>query len=237
MAELMITKHDKCPECGNKLSIDEGGAYQPATYWEPAEEGYPPTLYCEKCEWEADPDEVDWTNKPTPEQRKEIDRLDLEIWGIEKKLRKQRQPVTVESLFEGAPEGDFDWEGEPESAIYKCGDSDCESGWHRDSEVIRMGRKNGKTWFEVLRDSNAGDGDYQPLAGWDEREGDTITDDVLEYLTETLCSRTEDIIIGDLKYALHVAETGEDPLGEWLHGTPSPEEAIQYVKKAIERYL
>lgn len=233
----MITKHDKCPECGNKLSIDEGGAYQPATYWEPAEEGYPPTLFCDECEWEADPDDVDWTPKPTQEQQQEIDELRKRIDDLDENIRKQQKTVTVEDLFYGAPEGDFDWEeGEPESAIYSCGDSDCETGWHRDAEVIRMGRKNGKTWFEVLRDSNAGDGDYQSEAGWDEREGDTVSDNVLEYLDETLRSRTADVITGELIYALYVAETGEDPLGEWIHGTPSTEEAIQYVKKALKGY-
>ena len=42
---------DKCPECGSKLTLDEGYI---GSYWEPSQD---PELYCD-CGWSCEPDNI-----------------------------------------------------------------------------------------------------------------------------------------------------------------------------------
>jgi hypothetical protein len=143
---------------------------------------------------------------------------------IEKKMREQ--PLKVEHLFDGAPEGAFSWEGDPDDVgnAYHCGDDECEVGWHEDCEYHSLGRdENGKTWYVVYQDSIAGCGDYQPIAGWDEREGDEPSEAVLLDLQYHFESRMVDHFYEWAVYNLDCAETGKDPLDQAFRGLTADE--------------
>ena len=212
-----LHKSSACPECGGEIEFDAGsiGSYD--------EQPQDPYIACTKCDWSPDMDEVDWeyaySHKPTPEQQSRIDALRIEIGNAYRKACENKQILSVEDLFIYAPEGDFHWEGEPEDMgnAYNCDDSDCESGWHIDIQCIDMGRENGKRWYIVYEDSIAGCGDYQPVSGWDEREGDEPNDVVLADLWHHCEGRLHSHFAGWARYDLYCAETGEDPLNNWHH--------------------
>lgn len=151
-----------------------------------------------------------------------------EIHRLKSLLYQHRHTVTVSELFEHCPSGDFEWDGEPEDVgvPWACDDPECESGWHESIQVIDMGRKDGRTWFVVREDSIAGCGDYQPVAGWDEREGDEITDGILSDLWFHLQGRTIEHFAHWGLYHLDVAESGVDPLAADPWGSGSLSHAL-----------
>jgi hypothetical protein len=177
----------------------------------------------------------------TKEQEEQVASLRQEIEEARHAaFRAPREPATVESLFEGCPDGNISFEGDPEDVgnAWNCGEEDCESGgWHQSVQCIEQGREDGKTWFIVTEDSNSGDGDYQPVAGWDEREGDEITDEILADLWHHLQGRSVDHFAGWGTYCLDVAVTGKDPLNNWCYGkTPTVEDAINAARENL-KYL
>jgi hypothetical protein len=166
-------------------------------------------------------DECEGEHVLTASQKRQITRLQNLFTKEESRIFgsvEGRILPTKESLFEYCPDGDFSWGGEPEDVgnAWNCGDSDCESGWHISIQNIEMGREGGKTWFMVTEDSHAGDGDYQPVAGWDERGGDEITHDILSELWWHLEGRIFNHFLGWGRYDLDCAMTGEDPLKNWV---------------------
>lgn len=140
-----------------------------------------------------------------------------------------RTTPTVESIFEHMPEGAFSFEGEPEDVglAWNCDDKDCPHQWHCSSEHADIGRdEEGRTWYVIYNDSHS-DGDAQPVAGWDEREGDEITEDVLKDLWFHHEGRSIDHFYWWGIYCLDVAITGEDPLNNWcFHKEPTVENCI-----------
>ena len=175
----------------------------------------------------------------TPAQKGQITRLASEIYNLKHKLYedKNRIKFTQESLFKDLPEGDFHCDGEPEDVgnAWNCGDSDCESGWHESVQYIDMGRKGYKTWFVVYEDSISGCGDYQPCAGWDEREGDEVNQQVLDDLWFHLEARSIEHFAGWAMYCLDCARTGKDPLDNWRYGKPcTPDEAIKAARDNVK---
>jgi hypothetical protein len=176
----------------------------------------------------------------TPQQKAQVTRLRREIDKLKSTLfdRANRTKVTEESLFECAPEGDFEWDGEPEDVgnAWNCGDSDCETGWHESVSCIEQGRKDGKTWFIILEDSIAGCGDYQPVAGWDEREGDTVCESILDDLWYHLQGRSIEHFAGWAEYDLDCAVTGTDPLGNSFTGVDNPpvEECLKRARNNVK---
>ena len=154
-------------------------------------------------------------------------------------LPENREKITIEDLFYGCPEGDFHYEGEPEDVgnAWNCGEAECETGWHESIQYIDQGRKNGKTWFVIYEDSIAGCGDYQPAAGWDEREGDEITESILSDLWFFLQGRSIDHFCDWGIYELDCAETGDDPLNSWRYGTPLTIESAIAAAKDNLKYL
>lgn len=177
----------------------------------------------------------------TSNQKRQVKRIRaaLEKARSEAYDPKNRTPYTKESLLDGWPSGDFSCDGEPEDVgnAWNCGDSDCETGWHNSIQCVEMGRKDGKTWLIVLEDSCAGDGDYQPCAGWDEREGDEIDQSTLNDLWFHFEGRMIDHFYGWGIYHLDCAETGKDPLREFRYGSPmTAASAIKAAKENL-RYL
>jgi len=186
-------------------------------------------------------------NPLTPEQEKQVARLQSEIYKLKAKLFKpvNRTKITEESLFAHCPEGDFEWDGEAEDVgnAWNCGESDCETGWHESVQAIEQGRKDGKTWFVVREDSIAGCGDYQPVAGWDEREGDEVCESILDDLWYHLEGRSIEHFAGWAEYCLDCASTGQDQLNNWRYGkSATPENCIEaaqdnikYLRKMVNR--
>jgi len=185
-------------------------------------------------------DEEPETPQLTPQQKAQVAKLRNEIYRLKTRLFAQpRTPITKESLFEGCPEGDFEWDSEAEDVgnAWNCGESDCETGWHESIQVIERGRKDGKTWFVVLEDSDSGSGDYQPCAGWDEREGDEVAQSILDDLWFHLYGRSIEHFAGWAEYCIDAAITGNDPLDNWVFGNScEPNSAIEAARDNV-KYL
>ena len=184
-------------------------------------------------------DEEPETPQLTPQQKALVTKLRREIYQLKTRLYAQpRTPITKESLFEGCPEN-FSCDGEPEDVgnAWNCGESDCETGWHQSILAIEQGREDGKTWFVVREDSIAGCGDYQPCAGWDEREGDEVTQSILDDLWFYLEGRSIEHFVGWAEYCLDAAITGNDPLENWRFGKSlTPNSAIEAARDNV-KYL
>lgn len=190
-------------------------------------------------------DEDEWTL--TAKQKRAITSLRREADKLRSILFKpeNRRIITIESLFEHCPEGDFCFDGEAEDVgnAWNCGDSDCESGWHESVQCIEQGRKDGKTWFVVREDSIAGCGDYQPCAGWDEREGDKVNDSTLQDLWFHLDGRSIERFLGWAAYNLDCAVTGKDPLNNRTspasltvdRAITAARDNIKYLRKDVRR--
>jgi hypothetical protein len=186
-------------------------------------------------------------NPLTSGQKETAKRLRLEIYKLKQKLfdPANRTKITEQSLFAHCPEGDFEWDGDPEDVgnAWNCGESDCETRWHESASCIEQGRKDGKTWFVVREDSIAGCGDYQPVAGWDEREGDKVSDSILDDLWYHLEGRNIEHFAGWAEYHLDCATTGKDPLNNWRYNkraTPSncieaAREDIKFLRQAAKQ--
>jgi len=171
--------------------------------------------------------------------KNEIDSLREDIRRKEEEAKAKVKPPTFEELFKYAPEGDFHWEGEPEDVgnVWWCGERDCETGVHQDCQYVDMGRENGKTWFVVYLDTISGCADYQPVGGWDEREGNEITDSVLSDLKFDLEFRTIEHFASWAHYHLDCAINGEDPLESWFDiSKNTPENNIAAAKDNL-KYL
>lgn len=155
----------------------------------------------------------------TDEQEAQVCQLwEQLVAAYDERMHADRELPTVESLFEHCPDGPFSWEGEPEDVgnPWCCGDRDCPVRWHQSCQYIDMGRdEQGRTWFSVY-ESNFSDGDYQPESGWDERDGDEPSPEILSDLWFYLEGRSIEHFYGWGLYDLYVAETGEDPLDNWF---------------------
>ncbi len=239
--KTLLRKNSPCPKCGGTMEFDPGFS---GSYYEPPLEA---EFVCIDCEHEPDTLEVDWQNFEKPaisqKQMKQIARLRriIDKTRHELYLPENRQKITLDSLFCGVPEGNFNYESEPEDVgnAWNCGESDCETGWHQDCQYIDMGRENGKTWFVVYRDSIAGCGDYQPEGGWDEREGDEVNDSILEDLWFDIEGRSIDHFAGWASYDLDCAETGEDVLDNFYprEGGLTTQQAIDSARNNIKFLL
>lgn len=226
---IKLRPNSCCPVCRAELEIDLGTG---GSYFDPPE---PPQICCTECDWSPDLVDIDWDDydKPTltAKQEARIERIRRRLFDYRTFLflPENREICTFDDLFGCCPEGDFSCDGEPEDVgnAYTCGDEECDKHWHESCQVTEMGRKDGKTWFIVRLDSNAGDGDYQPDGGWDEREGDTITDSILRDLWFDYEGRSIDHFHGWALYDLDVAITGEDPLEKWMDASRiTPDKAI-----------
>ena len=225
-----LHKKSCCPKCGGELEFDAGFC---GSYWEPPQD---PFVACTECDWSPDLEEVDWeyvySYKPNPEQQERIDALRIEVEKAYSEVTRpeNRSIPTLEDLFKYATEGDFNWEGEPEDV----GNAYVHDGsWNVSFECIDMGRENGKRWFIVY--SGDRDGNYDSVAGFDEREGHIITDDVLADLWFHCEGRLHSHFAGRAKYNLDCAETGEDPLKNWIREF-SCEDAIKAAEDNL-KYL
>ena len=175
---------------------------------------------------------------PTTEQKKVIDTLMKDIEAVYAHKIDNLETPTIEGLFDAAPDGDFHWESDPEDVgvPWSCDDRECPVRWHLDIQYTDMGRKDGKRWFVIYEDSIAGSGDYQPVAGFDEREGDEVDEVTLIELGQVGCQgRLLHHFRSWALYDLYCAETGRDPLNNWRRPFTT-EDAIESAKHNL-KYL
>ena len=202
-----IHRKSCCPECGGEIEFDAGTI---GSYFDPPQD---PFIACTECEWSPESmDDIDWSNspKPTPEQQARIDALRIEISDAYRNACENKRIPTIEDLFSLTPEGDFHWESAPDDVGNAYPD---DTDWCVSFEYTDMGRKDGKCWYIVYEGDR--DGPYNPVAGWDEREGDEPTAEVLADLWHHCEGRLLYHFAGWAKYDLDCAETGEDPLNNW----------------------
>jgi hypothetical protein len=170
------------------------------------------------------------------DQKKIIADLYREVESVYADKIDNLETPTLEGLFYGTPEGDFDWESDPEDVgvPWSCDERDCPERWHMDIQYVSMGRKDGKHWFVVYADNFAGSGDYQPMAGFDEREGDEIDEITLIELGQAACQgRLHHHFRSWALYDLYCAETGADPLKNW-HRPFTTEDAIKSAQRNLD---
>ena len=173
---------------------------------------------------------------PTTEQKKVIDTLMKDIEAVYAHKIDNLETPTIEGLFDAAPDGDFDWESDPEDVgvPWRCEESDCPHSWHLDIQYTHMGRKDGKRWFLIYEDSIAGEGDYHTMAGFDEREGDEVDEVTLIELGQVGCQgRLLHHFRSWALYDLYCAETGKDPLNNW-HRPFTTEDAIESAQRNLK---
>lgn len=136
--------------------------------------------------------------------------------------------LTVDGLFENAPEGDFSWEDtEPgDTYAWAC---DCPAKWHRALYYVNMGRKDGKRYIDVLCDTHA-DGDAQPYIYWEDGLDPT---EALTFIAHS----NDKYFISWAEYWLDCYHTGKDPLNQMINGRlPTPAECL--VNAGVEiKYL
>lgn len=208
----------KCPECGEELNFDYG---ELMSYESPE---IPPAHICNNCGWESS--DVKWQEYP---------RYDAEISDLQEKVYnlKQQSPeikITIESIFENAPEGNFLWdfdEGGDWNA-YACGESDCESGWHLVSYGTRIGRKNGKRFIEV--ESGDIDGNWELSYSWEDGEDSR---EILGFENGQL----RNYFLGWSEYWLHCAETGTDVLNQMMVAHETSDEHYEFCINAVKEQL
>ena len=171
----------------------------------------------------------------TAEQVAEIKHLRAELHRLRSECyAAEREKVTVDMLF-CWNDGAFSCESEPEDVGVPWQGDDGE--WLESVQVTECGRdEDGKRWYIVLEDSIAGCGDYQPVAGWDEREGDEATESVLDDLWYHIVGRRVESDFGWGNYALDLAETGDDPLEKWYR-QPTVEDAIAQAREHLESLI
>lgn len=176
-------------------------------------------------------DDNDWPEL-TVEQAAEVKHLRAELHRLRSECyAAERAKITVDMLF-CWNEGAFSCESEPEDVGVPWLNDEGE--WRESIQYTECGRnENGKKWYIVREDSIAGCGDYQPVAGWDERENDEATESVLDDLWYHIVGRCVESDFGWGIYALDLAETGDDPLEKWFR-PPTVEDAIAQAKEHLE---
>lgn len=116
--------------------------------------------------------------------------------------------TTLESIFEGTPEGDFSWEQDEVRDWDAWYDPDSQS-WEKTAYATNIGRKNGFHWIEGM--SCDTDGNWDMNLCFSEEDGDEFTSFDEDF--KSFCS-TEDYFIGWAEYWLYCATEGTDQLNE-----------------------
>jgi len=159
------------------------------------------------------PDPVyDWDQdySLTPYMEKVLRRAQQELRAIEN----LKHPVpTVDAFFDTAPEGDFKWEApdycDPGDVRPSYCD-DCES-WHGYHYTNEMGRKDGKRYVTTFDIDN--DGDKDVCSCWEDGFGEQDWECVMDDMD------TNHVFRQQAEYDLWCAETGKDPLDNWMFRT------------------
>ncbi len=117
---------------------------------------------------------------------------------------------SIESLFEFAPEGDFEWDA-PEAGdwqVYKCHDKDCQEPWHRIAYALILKRVKGRRRVEYVACDE--DGNWDLIESWEDGWGEYGPN--ATSLLRHLATEFDDFFVGWARYYLEVFETGNDVL-------------------------
>ena len=159
--------------------------------------------YCEACGWDGDDSDPD---------------IDCIVRVLRSMVPARVRPTEAECpkspeewIGDSCPDGDFDWTDSEAGDwhVYACGESDCPVGWHRIATWMGVKRVDGA--WDIETGTVDEDGNSDPDAGW-ESKGDygpfaTFYRDYLH--------NDDEYFRGWFDYCCHVAETGDDVLGEF----------------------
>ena len=154
------------------------------------------------------------------------------VWD---KINAPRQSIDVPAVdiyFSDLPDGDFEWNDSEAGDwhVYNCGESDCPIKWHKVAYTLDMGRKDGKRFVEA--NSVDEDGNWDSYSAYDEREGDGVAE-WESFYRENISCITHDYFTGWAQYWLDCAETGEDPLNQYL-GDSQPDDWVEFCVSSAE---
>ena len=211
----------KCPDCGEKALWNEEFEY-PSMHNDLCA---PDPIFlgwvCEECGWEDEATEEELFAKPEPtkEQAEERNAIYNELWKLD---NKKYETPDLDAMFEYAPEGDFEWEGEAgDWHVWCCGESDCPVQWHQSAHWMTIGRRDGKRYIEVGDVDSDGNSDFTD--GWE--DGENWEESGVAW---DLARESDQYFKGWLEYYLHCAVSFDDPVGNWFKGPEeyTPEEWV-----------
>jgi len=220
MPELEIAKpkagyDEDCPYCGEIAEwVDDG--------WN-----------CTSCDFEqkALPEDYQRGEQYTA-LKPRIDACRTAIYNAEPKIK----PCSADEFFSCAPdEGDFEWDstGIGEWHVYACGEGDCPVGWHKQAFSYDIGRVDGKRYIRYS--SCDEDGNWDCADEWNEKNGDN-PEAWERFYRECFASESFDYLRGWAEYCLDCAETGEDPLGQYI-GKDRPENWAEFCVNTTENLI
>lgn len=216
-----FTDEEHCPECGRELeSVPYDVTKEVPSF---LEEGY--------CSPECERGE----ERPilTRVQERKLQRWEKQARELVDKARNEKVDLSIDSLFEIVPEGDFRWDDNEAGDwhVYCCGEKDCPVQWHKVAYSTDYGRKDGKRFVELRSVDEDGNWDYD--GGFN--EGDLGPHDIEDTL-RTLQMQSTEYFYGWFQYWAEAARTGEDILGECTKDNPTPEDFLEYAKDNL-KYL
>lgn len=147
----------------------------------------------------------------TQAQWDEINNLTEQFNDFKKKNNLKTMPFKM-VFGDNIPAGTFKWDNDDpgDAFAYKCGEKDCETGWHIAYWNDILGRKDGKLYIETIQGDESGN--WETTDYWEEGEDPT---EILGILAQ----RMDDYFIGWGYYWLYCAknareilEAGKDPL-------------------------
>lgn len=111
---------------------------------------------------------------------------------------------SIKNIFENAPDGDFQWDGEAgDEHVYFCDDKDCPHRWHTKSYYEVIGRRNDKLFIELWEcDSN---GNHDVWADW-------VEGDDPKWIIQEMASTVPSYFKDWINYWLDCAYRNEDTL-------------------------
>jgi hypothetical protein len=173
IADLPIPEQSiVCPACGETAEwhreTTEPGPFNDLTSTDLDSEGW----HCAECDWEQECEREDYENQAIYDEKykdrlNEVKKL---IAAYDRRVSNAKtETITLESIFEHAPDGDFVWEGE--CGDWSCYDDDgqwCLTGYY---EVIK--RENGKRSVELWTcdlDGSDCSGGWEEGEDWDKSD-------------------------------------------------------------------
>lgn len=203
---------DACPRCGadyNNLDMPEYTPEQEETEWHT--DGFCSQECFDEYATDINHDGIGiprW-KRITAEQREQLEALRKRaITAMEiRRADAKATPVTIEQIFENAPDGNFKWDGieAGDWHVYNCGEKDCTIGWHKVAYGQNFSRENHKLCIELWSVDESG-----PTGDLDVWESGDDPHDVCFAMSISLWEYFQ----GWFQYWSDCAETGQDVLND-----------------------
>ena len=136
---------------------------------------------------------------------------------------------TIDSMFEHAPDGDFNWEAVEAGDWHaeSCGEKDCDRQWHKIAYAFSMKRENGVRSIEYATCDE--DGNWDCISEWNDGYAACEATEILQEMANEL----RDYFAGWARYHLHCFFDGTDVLGECEAGT-TPEKHLKHAEDMVK---